>query len=149
MTQTAPPPLPPKPPSRQDRVSLRTYARLFRRDILSAQPARLYGAWMAVFRTPFFRSFLINDPKLVDMVLKKSLKIFPNRTASMKVCARCWEAPFLSPTVELGAGSGGSLIPHLRGGACITALAPCGPPPKGPPPVLPAQQMRRSRSRWR
>lgn len=77
MTQTAPPPLPPKPPSRQDRVSLRTYARLFRRDILSAQPARLYGAWMAVLRTPFFRSFLINDPKLVDMVLKKQPEDFP------------------------------------------------------------------------
>jgi hypothetical protein len=52
--------IPPKPPSRPDRVSLWHYARLFRQDILSAQPARLYRAWMAEFRTPFFRSYLVN-----------------------------------------------------------------------------------------
>jgi len=54
---------PPKPKARADKVSLRQYARLFRQDILSAQPARLYRAWMAEFRTPFFRSFLINQPE--------------------------------------------------------------------------------------
>ena len=58
-------PLPPKPPARAERVSLRTYARLFKADILSAQPARLYRAWMAEFKTPFFRSFMINQPDLV------------------------------------------------------------------------------------
>jgi hypothetical protein len=46
-------------------VSLWRHLRLFRRDILSAQPARLYRAWMAEFRTPFFRSYLCNDPALV------------------------------------------------------------------------------------
>jgi hypothetical protein len=46
--------LPPKPGSRQEKVSLLGYLKLFRRDILSAQPARLYHAWMAEFRTPFF-----------------------------------------------------------------------------------------------
>lgn len=61
--------LPPKPPSRPDRVPLWRYARLFRADILSAQPARLYRAWMAEFRTPFFRSYLCNDPELVEQVL--------------------------------------------------------------------------------
>jgi hypothetical protein len=45
--------IPPKPPARADRVSLWRYLRLFRADILSAQPARLYRAWMAEFRTPF------------------------------------------------------------------------------------------------
>jgi hypothetical protein len=50
---------------RPDRVSLLAYLRLFRRDILSAQPARLYRAWMAEFRTPFFRSYMCNDPALV------------------------------------------------------------------------------------
>ncbi len=69
--------LPPKPPSRAGRVSLWRYAKLFRRDILSAQPARLYRAWMAEFRTPFFRSFLCNDPTLVDLVLKKRPDDFP------------------------------------------------------------------------
>ena len=62
--------IPPKPQVREDRVSLLKYLRLFRKDILSAQPKRLYGAWMAEFRTPFFRSYLVNQPELVDLVLK-------------------------------------------------------------------------------
>lgn len=69
--------LPPKPPARPGKVSLRQYVRLFRQDILSAQPARLYRAWMAEFRTPFFRSFLINQPELVTKVLKKRPADFP------------------------------------------------------------------------
>ncbi|KPN62236.1 Cytochrome P450 [Aliiroseovarius crassostreae] len=71
------PHLPPKPPARSGRVSLRRYAKLFRQDILSAQPARLYRAWMAEFRTPFFRSFMCNDPKLIDLVLKGRPDDFP------------------------------------------------------------------------
>lgn len=70
-------PLPPKPPAREGRVSLWRYARLFRRDILSAQPARLYRAWMAEFRTPFFRSYMCNDPSLVDLVLNQRADDFP------------------------------------------------------------------------
>ena len=69
--------IPPKPAARPDKVSLWQYLRLFRRDILSAQPAKLYGAWMAEFRTPFFRSFLINDPKLVRHVLQDAPGRFP------------------------------------------------------------------------
>ncbi|MDP5216472.1 cytochrome P450 [Ruegeria sp. 2205SS24-7] len=69
--------IPPKPPARPDKVSLLRYLRLFRRDILSAQPERLYRAWMAEFRTPFFRSFLINQPELVNRVLKESPEDFP------------------------------------------------------------------------
>lgn len=69
--------LPPKPPARQGRVSLWRYLRLFRQDILSAQPARLYRAWMAEFRTPFFRSYLCNDPTLVNLVLKERPEDFP------------------------------------------------------------------------
>jgi cytochrome P450 len=67
----------PKPKPRADRVSLWQYFRLFRRDILSAQPARLYRAWMAEFRTPFFRSYLCNDPDLVDLVLARRPQDFP------------------------------------------------------------------------
>ncbi|MCK0142512.1 cytochrome P450 [Aliiroseovarius sp. F20344] len=70
-------PMPPKPPSRAGRVSLWRYAKLFRKDILSAQPARLYHAWMAEFRTPFFRSYMCNDPELVDLVLKQRPDDFP------------------------------------------------------------------------
>lgn len=69
--------LPPKPPARAERVSLWRYMRLFREDILSAQPARLYHAWMAEFRTPFFRSYMINEPALVDEVLKARPMDFP------------------------------------------------------------------------
>ena len=69
--------IPPKPPARPDKVSLWRYVRLFRSDILSAQPAKLYRAWMAEFRTPFFRSFLANDPALVQTVLKDRPDDFP------------------------------------------------------------------------
>ncbi|MEH7829451.1 cytochrome P450 [Gemmobacter denitrificans] len=68
---------PPKPASRPDKVSLWRYLQLFRQDILSAQPARLYRAWMAEFRTPFFRSYMCNDPALVDLVLKQRPQDFP------------------------------------------------------------------------
>lgn len=69
--------LPPKPPSRADRVSLWRHLRLFRQDILSAQPARLYRAWMAEFRTAFFTSYLCNDPALVARVLTERPDDFP------------------------------------------------------------------------
>ncbi|MDR9482957.1 MAG: cytochrome P450, partial [Salibaculum sp.] len=70
-------PIPPKPPARPERVSLWRHMRLFRADILSGQPAKLYRAWMAEFRTPFFRSYLANDPALVRRVLKDRPDDFP------------------------------------------------------------------------
>ncbi len=70
-------PTPPKPPSRPDKVSLWRYVRLFRQDILSAQPQKLYRARMAEFRTPFFRSFMINEPSLVKTVLNERPDDFP------------------------------------------------------------------------
>ncbi len=69
--------IPPKPPARAERVSLWRYLKLFRQDILSAQPARLYRAWMAEFKTPFFRSYMVNQPALVDLVLKERPDDFP------------------------------------------------------------------------
>ncbi len=68
---------PPKPTPRPDQVSLWRYLKLFRKDLLSAQPQRLYRAWMAEFRTPFFRSYMINQPELVDTVLKQRPEDFP------------------------------------------------------------------------
>jgi cytochrome P450 len=67
----------PKPVARKRLVNLWRYLRLFRQDILSAQPAHLYRAWMAEFRTPFFRSYLCNDPALIERVLKQSPGDFP------------------------------------------------------------------------
>ncbi|WP_116081961.1 cytochrome P450 [Tropicimonas sp. IMCC34011] len=69
--------IPPKPAAREGRVSLLRYLRLFRSDILSAQPEKLYRAWMAEFRTPFFRSYMIGQPSLVDLVLKERPGDFP------------------------------------------------------------------------
>jgi len=68
---------PPKPPARPEKVSLWRYLKLFRQDILSAQPAKLYRAWMAEFRTPFFRSFMVNDPHIIDLVLRERPDDFP------------------------------------------------------------------------
>jgi len=50
-------------------MSRLAYLRAFRRDILSAQPEKLYRAKMAEFRAPFLRSVLINTPELVREVL--------------------------------------------------------------------------------
>ena len=69
--------MPPKPPSRPEKVSLWRYMRLFSDDILSAQPAKLYRAWMAEFKTPFFRSYMINDPSLIKRVLQERPDDFP------------------------------------------------------------------------
>ncbi len=68
---------PPKPASRPEKVSLWRYMRLFRQDILSAQPDKLYRAWMAQFKTPFFRSYMINDPALIKRVLNERPDDFP------------------------------------------------------------------------
>ncbi|MAQ46648.1 MAG: cytochrome P450 [Confluentimicrobium sp.] len=74
---TGPAPPPPKPAAREGDASLWRHMRLFRADILSAQPARLYRAWMAEFRTPFFRSFLVNQPELIRTVLRDRPDDFP------------------------------------------------------------------------
>ena len=69
--------MPPKPPSRPEKVLLWRYMRLFGDDILSAQPAKLYRAWMAEFKTPFFRSYMINNPSLIKRVLQERPDDFP------------------------------------------------------------------------
>jgi cytochrome P450 len=69
--------IPPKPRNRPDRVSMWQHMKLFRKDIFASQPQKLYRAWMAEFRLPFFRSYFINDPKLVDHVLNKDPDNFP------------------------------------------------------------------------
>lgn len=75
--KTPTPPIPPKPAARANKVSLWRYMKLFKQDLLSAQPAKLYRAWMAEFRTPFFRSFMINQPELVKLLLKERPMDFP------------------------------------------------------------------------
>ena len=74
---TKEPPTPPKPASRPEKVSLLRYMMLFRRDIFSSQPEKLYRARMAEFRTPFFRSYMLNEPELVKEVLNRRPDDFP------------------------------------------------------------------------
>jgi cytochrome P450 len=97
---------PPKPAARTGNVSLWTYFRLFKKDILSAQPARLYRAWMAEMRTPFFRSYLCNDPELVDLVLKQRPQDFP-KSERMRVGLK----PLLGESIFI---SNGALWAHQR-----------------------------------
>lgn len=89
--------IPPKPAPRPDKVSLRQYVKLFRQDLLSAQPQRLYRAWMAEFRTPFFRSYMINQPSLVKTVLKERPDDFPkSRRVSEGLIPLLGESVFLT-----------------------------------------------------
>ena len=67
----------PKPASRPKGAGIITRIGLFRRDMFSSQPHRLYRAWMAQVRLPFFRSFLVNDQELVRRVLVTEAEEFP------------------------------------------------------------------------
>jgi len=98
--------LPPKPGARQRRVGLWAYFKLFRKDILSAQPAHLYRAWMAELRTPFFRSYMCNDPELVDLVLKQRPMDFP-KSERIRVGLK----PLLGESIFI---SNGTLWEHQR-----------------------------------
>jgi cytochrome P450 len=100
------PKLPPKPAARQGKVSIWKYFRLFKQDILSAQPARLYRAWMAEMRTPFFRSYMCNDPELVNLVLKERPHDFP-KSERIRVGLK----PLLGESVFI---SNGALWRHQR-----------------------------------
>ena len=68
---------PPLPQHRPDKVNWRKHLKLFKDDLFSSQPKKLYHAKMAEFRLPFFRSFFTNQPDLVDLVLKKRPDDFP------------------------------------------------------------------------
>lgn len=67
----------PKPPSRPEGAGVFKRIGLFRRDMFSSQPQRLYRAWMAQIRLPFYRSFLVNQPDLVRRVLVGEPDGFP------------------------------------------------------------------------
>lgn len=69
--------IPPKPCARTGRASVWRFIRAFRDDILSAQSAKLYRAWMAEFRGPFIHSFTCNDPQLIDLILRRRPMDFP------------------------------------------------------------------------
>ncbi|MCU0856451.1 MAG: cytochrome P450, partial [Rhodobacteraceae bacterium] len=66
-----------QPESRPEGASLWRHLALFRRDVLSAQPERLYRAKMAEMRTWFFRSVMPNEPALVRRVLVERAGDYP------------------------------------------------------------------------
>ncbi len=68
---------PPRPESRPEGASLWRHLALFRRDVLSAQPERLYRAKVAEMRTWFFRSIMPNEPDLVRRVLVARAEDYP------------------------------------------------------------------------
>ncbi|MXU66353.1 cytochrome P450 [Oceanomicrobium pacificus] len=70
-------PEPPRPATRPEGASVWRRIRLARRDLFSAQPARLYRAWMAEQRTPFYRSYVVNQPELVRLILQDRPADFP------------------------------------------------------------------------
>jgi cytochrome P450 len=69
--------IPPRPESRPEGASLWRHLALFRRDVLSAQPERLYRAKLAEMRTWFFRSVMPNEPDLVRRVLVERAADYP------------------------------------------------------------------------
>ncbi|MFV0294066.1 MAG: cytochrome P450 [Paracoccus sp. (in: a-proteobacteria)] len=69
--------IPPKPAAAEGKLGVLHYIRAFRRDLLSALPARLYRAWMAEFRGGPIHSFVCNDPDLVTLVLRERTNDFP------------------------------------------------------------------------
>lgn len=107
---------PPKPTPRPDKVSLWRYLKLFRKDLLSAQPQRLYRAWMAEFRTPFFRSYMINQPELVDTVLRKRPDDFPKSGRISEGLRPLLGTRSFSPMERRGNGNDGSSTRPLKAG---------------------------------
>lgn len=67
----------PRPKGAEGRSTLRGLIRGFRRDLLAALPERLYGAWMAEFKSPLIHSFLCNDPALIRLILQDRPADFP------------------------------------------------------------------------
>lgn len=68
---------PPLPPSRpEDQGFLKSW-RAARRNLFEALPERLYRAWLAEARTPFFTSYLANQPELVRRILVERPGDFP------------------------------------------------------------------------
>ncbi len=68
---------PPMPDHRPERIRFWQHLAMFRRDILSTQPARLYRAKMAEVKLPFLHSVMVNTPNLVRLVLQERPRDFP------------------------------------------------------------------------
>lgn len=68
---------PAMPDSRPEKANAWQRLQAARHDMFSSLPRKLYGAWMAQQRFVLFDSFVVNDPKLVKMVLEERTDEFP------------------------------------------------------------------------
>ncbi|MEO0343648.1 MAG: cytochrome P450 [Pseudomonadota bacterium] len=68
---------PPKPRTRPEGISRIAHIRRFKTDLFASQPERLFRAWMAEFKLPFFRSFFVNQPDIIEEILKRRPDNFP------------------------------------------------------------------------
>ncbi len=116
----------PNRPRAPDQVSLWRYARLFRADILSAQPARLYRAWMAEFRTPFFRRSCATSPTWCELVLKERPDDFPKSDRIGEgLRAAAGQFGVSDQWRDLGSASAASSTRPSRAGGCATPFRRC------------------------
>lgn len=69
--------IPPKPQSKPDNAGLFWMMRAFREDLFSIQPERFYRSWMAEFILPFYKSYVVNDPEIIKVILKERPDDFP------------------------------------------------------------------------
>lgn len=76
---------PPIPPSRPEGQGFLKSWLSARRNIFAALPRRLYRAWLAEARTPFFTSYLANQPDLVRQVLVERPRDFPKSDLQARV----------------------------------------------------------------
>jgi cytochrome P450 len=69
--------VPPKAPERPDGLPFWRIWLRARRNLFSALPAKLYRAWLAEVRTPWYNSYMPNQPDLVRRILVERPDDFP------------------------------------------------------------------------
>ena len=69
--------VPPKPPERPEGLPFWRIWLRARRNLFSALPAKLYRAWLTEVRTPWYSSYMPNQPDLVRRILVERPDDFP------------------------------------------------------------------------
>ncbi|MEM9060099.1 MAG: cytochrome P450 [Pseudomonadota bacterium] len=68
---------PPMPPERPERLAFWRIWQRARRNLFAALPRKLYRAWLTEVRTPWYNSYMPNQPDLVRRVLVDEPDAFP------------------------------------------------------------------------
>ncbi|MEM1383720.1 MAG: cytochrome P450 [Pseudomonadota bacterium] len=112
-----------------------------RGNILEAMPHRLFRAWMAQTRTPLFSSYLVNEPALVQGILRDRPAAFPKHPAQARAIGDLlgqslflangadWDRQRRILDVALGDGFAARALPAMNraAGAMVARLrARCG-----------------------